>query len=722
MAEAAAEETVDAGGQPVRFGTFAGVIRPGVLTVLGALLYLREGWLVGNAGLGGALLVIFAAYAITGATALSVSSIATNLRLRAGGAFAIIATALGLEAGGAIGVPLYLAQSIGAVMYLYAFTEGWAYYFPHHLPGLVVAGAFAGVAVLTVASSALAARAQALMLFVVVAAVASAFGGWGTVETLQVPQGVGRFPEGSLLACFALFFPAATGIMVGVGMSGSLYKPTSSIPRGTMTVWGSTLAVYTLGAVWYATVVPREELLTNKLAMADHALMGEVVMLGLLSSTLMAALSSLVAAPRLLQAMAEHEVVPASGWLRRVTPGREPRNATLLTLGVCAVGLTAGSLDAIAPILTSFFIMTYLAINVVVALEQGLGMVSWRPRFRIPTFVPLVGALGCVTALVLTSPAGGLPEVLFVSGIYAYLSRRKKVDTPWDTVQSGIAKTLAAWAALKAAQGGDSERNWKPDLLVPVGSEAEAKALTPLAFAVTRYRGSIKLVATRDDAGLATLLDDQVAYLREQEGFASWHLMPEERPGQAARLSINAMAGTFFAPNLLVLSARLIDPAIVQEVVDHARACHIGVLLAFDDPARPTERVEAVNVWLSDRSPAWQLSLQMTNLDLPVLLAYLLAVPEEAAIRLGTVVRSEASLEDARRFLADVIELGRVPRAEAIVQHGGFLDALHASPRADVHLLGLPETIDLEALGRIHAAAGAPCWFLQDSGQESALA
>jgi len=721
-ANAGSDVAPDASSEGVRFGTFAGVYRPVVLTVLGALLYLREGWLVGNAGLGGALLVVFAAYTITGATALSVASIATNLRLRAGGAFAIISTALGLEAGGAIGVPLYLAQTIGAVMYLYAFTEGWAYYFPSHPAGAVVAAAFVGVGAIAVASAALAARAQAVMLLVVAAAVASAFGGWGTAEELQVPQGVGRFPEASLLECFALFFPAATGIMVGVGMSGSLAKPTESIPRGTMAAWATTLAAYTAGAVWYATVVPRDELLTNKLAMADHALIGELVMLGLLSSTLMAALSSLVAAPRLLQAMADHGVVPWSGWLRKNTDAGEPRNATFVTLGVCALGLTAGSLDAIAPILTSFFIMTYLAVNVVVALEQALGMVSWRPRFRIPTAVPVVGAVGCVTALVLTSPAGGLPEVAFVSGIYLWLSRRRSVDTSWDTVQSGIAKTLAAWAALKAAQGGESERNWKPDLLVPVGSEEEARALTPLAYAVTRFRGSIKLVATRDDPALAELLDKQVAWLRDEGAFASWHLMPEERPGQAARLSINAMAGTFFAPNLLVIAARFADPEVVQEVVDHARACNVGVLLAFDDVGRPTDSCRSVNVWLSDRSPDWELSLHVANLDLPVLLAYLLAHPLQGAIRLGTVVRSDGAVADAERFLADVIELGRVPRAEALVRSGSFLDALREAPRADVQLMGLPQDIDLEALGRIHEAAGGACWFLQDSGQESALA
>jgi len=719
--EATAEAPID---EPVRFGTFAGVYRPVVLTILGALLYLREGWLVGNAGLGGALLVILAAYTITGTTALSVSSIATNLRMRAGGAFAIISAALGLEAGGAIGVPLYLAQSIGAVMYLYAFTEGWAYYFPQQPAGLVVTFAFLLVGGVTLASAALAARAQAVMLAVVAAAVVSAFGGWYGAD-IQAPAVIGRFPQASLLECFAIFFPAATGIMVGVGMSGSLEKPSRSIPTGTMAAWGTTLAVYTLGAIWYATVVPRQELLTNKLAMADHALMGSLVMLGLLSSTLMAALSSLVAAPRLLQAMASHGVVPFSARLEQTTETGEPRNATLATLALCAVGLTAGSLDAIAPILTSFFIMTYLAVNVVVALEQSLGMVSWRPRFRIPTAVPVAGAVACIVGLVLSSPAGGLPEVVFVAGIYLYLNRRKKVDTPWVTVQSGIARTLASWAALKAAQAGKSERDWKPDLLVPVGTPSDARVAADHAWAITRFRGSTKMVASHDDPSLHVQLQEFVGWLREQGAFASWHNMPEENPGQAARLSINAMAGTFFAPNLLLLSAeqleRELDPEGIQRIIDHARHWGVGVVLTFGTDPLP-DPIRSVAVWLSDRHPDWTLELHVANLDLPVLLAYLLTLPDEGEVRLATVVRDPDTEALAMGFLEDVIELGRLPRTTARVASGPFFDALERSEPADVHLLGLPETVDVPRLREIYEKLGSPCWFVQDSGQESALA
>ena len=84
----------------------------------------------------------------------------------------------------------------------------------------------------------------------------------------------------------------------------------------------------------------------------------------------MVALSSLVAAPLLLHAMAEYDIVPASEWLSRTTPGGEPRNATLATLGLASVGLLSGSLDAIAPIITSCFLLTYLAVNVVVSRKE----------------------------------------------------------------------------------------------------------------------------------------------------------------------------------------------------------------------------------------------------------------------------------------------------------------------------------------------------------------
>ena len=126
-----------------KLGTYAGVFRPTILTIFGVIMYIRMGWIVGNAGILGALLILLMTFTITGTAALSFSSITTNIRLKAGGVFALVSQSLGLEAGGAVGVPLYLAQSLGAALYIYGFAEGWQTIFPEHNKALVIASVFA---------------------------------------------------------------------------------------------------------------------------------------------------------------------------------------------------------------------------------------------------------------------------------------------------------------------------------------------------------------------------------------------------------------------------------------------------------------------------------------------------------------------------------------------------------------------------------------------------
>lgn len=111
------------------FGTFSGVFTPTLLTILGVIMYLREGWVVGNAGLAGAWLIILLSFGITSFTALSLSSICTNIRIGAGGAFNVISQSLGLEVGGSIGIPLYISQALAVAMYIFGFRAGWQWIF-----------------------------------------------------------------------------------------------------------------------------------------------------------------------------------------------------------------------------------------------------------------------------------------------------------------------------------------------------------------------------------------------------------------------------------------------------------------------------------------------------------------------------------------------------------------------------------------------------------------
>ncbi len=699
---------------------FAGVFRPVVLTILGAMLYLREGWLVGNSGLLGALAIIAVAYGITGTTALSLSTIATNVRVARGGSFAIIARALGLEAGGAIGVPLYVAQSISSVMYLYAFSEGWAVLFPEHNGMLVAAAGFVLVAIIALASANLAARAQAIMLGVVAIAMISALAGLRTAE-LADPVMVGRFQEVGPLGAFAIFFPAATGIMVGAGMSGDLTDPRSALPRGTLLAWGTTLAAYVLFAFWYSLIADSATLIADKTVMVERAAIGELVLAGLLSSTLMAALSSIVAAPKLLHAMAEYDIVPGSRFLKRTTASGAPRNAILTTLVLASLGLLSGSLDAIAPIITSCFLLTYLAVNAVVFLEQQLAMISFRPSFPVSRWVPFAGMVSCILALGLSAPGGGLFEILGVLGLYAWLTRRQ-LETPWETVTSGLAMNLAARLALWASTLQKSARSWKPDLLVPITDTATLSAVAPLVRNVIASQGSVKYAAMVDEAKVKKALDNEVRRLRKRGSYSSWHPMAAGHVVDGIRLTMNVMRGTFFAANLLLVTDDMGQEAL-QNVRDHGVRTRIGMALLLSGPAGPPDSGKTINVWLSERTPDWELGLKVANTDLPVLLGLLLARPDHGQIRLCSAVRNPAQEADTRAFLMALIDQGRLPASTtANVTTLPFLEALsHAEP-ADIHLLGLPETIDVERCRTIRDAAGGPCLFLRDSGQESLLA
>ena len=105
-------QPADGGSQGLGLGWFLGVYTPTVLTILGVILYMRMGWVVGNAGILGAMGIVLLANGITFITALSISALSTNMRVGVGGAYYIISRSLGLELGGALGIPLYLSQAL----------------------------------------------------------------------------------------------------------------------------------------------------------------------------------------------------------------------------------------------------------------------------------------------------------------------------------------------------------------------------------------------------------------------------------------------------------------------------------------------------------------------------------------------------------------------------------------------------------------------------------
>ena len=96
---------------------------PCTLTILGVIMYLRFGQVVGQSGILHGLVIVLLAKTITTLTGLSLSAIATNTRVKGGGAYFLISRSLGVEYGGAIGVVFYLAQAVSVAMYVIGFSE-----------------------------------------------------------------------------------------------------------------------------------------------------------------------------------------------------------------------------------------------------------------------------------------------------------------------------------------------------------------------------------------------------------------------------------------------------------------------------------------------------------------------------------------------------------------------------------------------------------------------
>ncbi len=338
-----------------RFGTFQGVFCPTLLTILGVIMFLRLGWVVGHAGLIGAWSIILLASLITLCTALSTSAITTNIRIGSGGAFSIISQSLGLEVGGSVAVPLYLCQALAVAMYVFGFRAGWRTLFPEHSALWVDLATFACLLAISLISAGVAFKVQYLLLALLAVSLVSVFGELGQTQLLGPEWWSPPHSEFSYWLLFAVFFPAVTGIMAGLNMSGELREPRRSIPQGTLWAIAVSTIVYLGLALWCSLVVPPEELRSNYTVMLERCLWPQAVILGLLGATFSSGLTSLVGAPRILQALGEHNVVPGAAWFARKSARGEPRNAMLFTGFVVLAALLLRDLNVLASLLTMFF-------------------------------------------------------------------------------------------------------------------------------------------------------------------------------------------------------------------------------------------------------------------------------------------------------------------------------------------------------------------------------
>lgn len=463
------------------FGT-APVFLTSITTILGAILFLRFGYAVANVGLWGSLIIILLGHLVTIPTVLAVSEIATNRRVAGGGAYYIVSRSFGTSIGGAIGLALYFSQAISVAFYMVAFAEAFVPIYQWVLdtyelsldPRWVsVPCTLLLIALMLTKGAAIGVSALWGISAILAASIATFFLGQGP-ESIQ-PDGLNitaRIENGdSFGTVFATCFPAFTGMIAGLGLSGDLKNPQKSIPLGTIAATLAGMVVYIFVAFKLCQSATPEALAADQFIMAQISLWGPAIYIGLGAAALSSALGSILVAPRTLQALARDNVLPIPKLNRLMEKGfgknEEPVYATCVSGAIAIVFAGIGGVDFIAQILSMFFMVMYGALCAVSFLEHFAGNPSYRPTFHSRWYLSLLGTMMCGLMMIQISALYAFISIFLMAITYIGLRRGSSGQRDLTAIFQGTMFQLTRWlqTTLQKNRVITSEGGWRPSII-----------------------------------------------------------------------------------------------------------------------------------------------------------------------------------------------------------------------------------------------------------------
>lgn len=674
-------------------GTFGGVYTPSILTILGVIMYLRFGWVVGNAGLLNTLIIVTLSTAITLLTSLSVCAIATDRVVRVGGAYYMISRSLGLETGGAVGISLYFAQALSVALYTIGFAESIVETFPHLNQIYVALIVTILVGILALTSASIAIKAQYFIMAAIALSLLSFLFGPSIADVEILGWSSPPLTSEPFWTVFAVFFPAVTGIMAGVNMSGDLRDPVKSLPIGTLAAVGTGYVIYMVLPVVLAMRADAESLIVEPLIMEQMSLWSPAILLGVWGATLSSAIGSILGAPRVLQALTRDGVLPR--WLSFLGSGHgrddEPRNGTIVTLAVAVAAVCIGDLNLIAPILTMFFLTTYLVLNVAAGIEGFLQSPSFRPTFKVHWSLSLLGALGCLGVMFLINAVATIVAGLVVLIIYVWLQQRE-LRTTWGDARRGIWMALISTGIFQLEHK-DDVKNWRPHLLVLSGAPQTRWSLIELADSFSHNRGlmtvsSVLPSGSRDLAQQQKLEKTLRDYLEKRGVQALVRVVTASDPFEGALRLVETYGLGPLVPNTILLGDSE-EPSRRQQFCHAIAAIHSSkrnVVIFRENPKDGFGFRRRIDVWWSG---------MQANGSLMLLLAYLLRTDlgwRNAKIYLKLVVADQTAATAAKENLKDFLKRLRIDViCQVLVAEGRpFTDILRqSSQNADLIFLGM---------------------------------
>ncbi|CDR88861.1 related to Na-K-Cl cotransporter [Sporisorium scitamineum] len=491
---------------PRKLGTWDGVFMPVSLNILGIILFLRFGFILGQAGLLGALFLLILSYAIDTLTAMSLNAISTNGQVRGGGAYYLISRSLGPEFGGSIGLIFFAGQALNAAMNVLGFVETLTDAFGESrgpsgfLPEGPWYSFFYGSVVLLVSAivclvgSKLFARATLALALILCVAILSIpissftvkpfidddrgayYTGWSwdTLRNNLFP----RFTSGAAgsstgtetenwQSVFGVLFPAVTGILAGASMSGDLRKPSKSIPKGTNYSLLFTFLVYLLSFVVFAGTIERESFYVDVGIVSDVALSPQVITFGALASTAFSALMGVMACGKVLQAIARDNLLPVLDVFAQGTEVSDtPIYAVLVTYIFCQTILFVDSVNTIAQLVTMTTLLTFGTLSFATCALKAGGAPSFRPSFKYwNMWTAAGGAVSCFGAMFFTDPAAAGGCILFAVMLFVMIHFFSP-PKPWGDVTRNITYHFVRKYLLRLDERKGHVKYWRPQILL----------------------------------------------------------------------------------------------------------------------------------------------------------------------------------------------------------------------------------------------------------------
>uniref|UniRef100_A0A8C3CZF9 Solute carrier family 12 member 1 n=1 Tax=Cairina moschata TaxID=8855 RepID=A0A8C3CZF9_CAIMO len=557
----------------VKFGWVKGVLVRCMLNIWGVMLFIRLSWIVGQAGIGLGVIIILLATMVTSITGLSTSAIATNGFVRGGGAYYLISRSLGPEFGGSIGLIFAFANAVAVAMYVVGFAETVVELLKESDTIMVdesndirIIGTITVVCLLgiSVAGMEWEAKAQVILLVVLLIAIANFFIGT-VIPTNNEKKARGFFNyQASIFAenfgpdfrggegffsVFAIFFPAATGILAGANISGDLKDPQGAIPKGTMLAILITTVAY-IGVAISSCVVRDATGNINDTAVSgmscngssacnlgydfsrcrnqpcDYGLMnnfqvmsmvsgfGPLITAGIFSATLSSALASLVSAPKVFQALCKDNVYKGLHFFAKgYGKNNEPIRGYVLTFVIAMAFILIAELNTIAPIISNFFLASYALINFSCFHASYAKSPGWRPAFRYYNmWVSLFGALLCCGVMFVINWWAALITYAIELFLYIYVTY-KKPEVNWGSSTQALYYINALDSALALTAVEDHVKNFRPQCIVLTGAPMIRPALLDITHTFTKnnglciccevYTGPRKLCVKEMNSGMA---------------------------------------------------------------------------------------------------------------------------------------------------------------------------------------------------------------------------